>query len=227
MNTLRNRLGFALRESGQALERLGCVFQGINSFEEEITRVHPVVNTSTKAPNVASTTWIAPSAQVSGEVKVGDNTSIWYNCTVRGDNHPVSIGHSSNLQDGVSVGSLNPQSSSTSIGSFVSVGHGAVLHGCTVEDRCLIGMNAVVQNGCTVESGSMLAAGSVVEPGTTVLSGELWAGNPARKLRALKEEDRAYLYSLPSRYQELAEQHQTILQHLHHKIEKITGVVDH
>lgn len=113
MNVLRNRLGFALRETGQALERLGCRFQGINSFEEEsecaaahacltrgthrggwllsappllpaVTRIPAAVAASLKAPKVGSTSWIAPSAQVSGDVKVGDHSSIWYSCTVRG-----------------------------------------------------------------------------------------------------------------------------------------------
>ncbi|KAF8068431.1 BETAC-AD [Scenedesmus sp. PABB004] len=199
MNTLRNRAGFALREAGQALERLGCVWQGVNSHAEELTRLHPVVNAGHKVPQVAATTWIAPSAQVSGDVRVGDNTSIWYNCSVRGDNHAVEIGHGTNLQDGAAVGSLSPGSSSTWVGSFVSVGHGAVLQGCTVGDKCLIGMNAVVQDGCTVESGAMLAAGSVLPAGATVPTGELWAGNPARKLRELKAEETAYLESLPQR----------------------------
>eukprot|EP00882_Tetradesmus_deserticola_P001619 GHRQ01001745.1.p1 GENE.GHRQ01001745.1~~GHRQ01001745.1.p1 ORF type:complete len:228 (+),score=72.96 GHRQ01001745.1:123-806(+) len=224
MNVLRNRLGFALRESGQALERLGCVWQGINSHAEEITRWHPTENAGYKVPQVASSSWIAPSAQVSGDVQVGNNCSIWYNCTVRGDNHHVEIGHNTNLQDGVSVGSLSPSSSSTKVGSGVSVGHGAVLQGCTVEDNVLIGMNAVLRDGVKVASGAIVAAGAVLEPGAAVASGELWAGNPARKLRQLKQEEQDYLKSLPARYQDLAGQHKKILQHLNHKIEKISNM---
>lgn len=223
MNVLRNRLGFALRETGQALERLGCRFQGINSFEEEITRIPAAVAASLKAPKVGSTSWIAPSAQVSGDVKVGDHSSIWYSCTVRGDSHPVSIGHNTNLQDGVFVGSMNPLSRATCVGSFVSVGHGAVLQGCTVGDKALIGMNAVLQEGVTVESGSMIAAGAVIEAGTTVGSGELWAGNPAKKIRELKQEERDYLDSLPDRYKDLAGQHKEILHHLQLKIDSVCG----
>jgi len=226
MNVLRNRLGFALRETGQALERLGCRFQGINSFEEEITRIPAAVSASLKVPQVGSTSWIAPSAQVSGDVKVGDHCSIWYSCTVRGDNHPVSIGHSTNLQDGVFVGDMSPLSKPTSVGSFVSVGHGAVLKGCTVHDKALVGINAVLQPGVTVESGSMIAAGAVVEAGTTVPAGEMWAGNPARRVRELKQEEKDYLDSLPNRYKELAGQHKEVLQHLRYKIESITGVSD-
>eukprot|EP00879_Flechtneria_rotunda_P002688 GHRR01002894.1.p1 GENE.GHRR01002894.1~~GHRR01002894.1.p1 ORF type:complete len:229 (+),score=57.00 GHRR01002894.1:179-865(+) len=223
MNVLRNRLGFALRETGQALEKIGCVFQGINSHEEEITRLHKVVNTRLKVPSAASSAWIAPSAQVSGDVTVGDNTSIWYNCTVRGDNHHVSIGQNTNLQDGVSVGSLSPSSSPTAVGSYVSVGHGAVLQGCTVGDRSLIGMNAVLQEGCKVESGAIVAAGAVLEPGSTVPSGELWAGNPAKRLRELKPEEAEYLKTLPARYQELAIEHNQILQQLRNKVAAYTG----
>lgn len=215
-----------MRESGQALERLGCRFQGINSFEEEITRIPAAVAASLKVPQVGSTSWIAPSAQVSGDVKVGDHSSIWYSCTVRGDTHSVSIGHNTNLQDGVFVGSMNPLSKPTSVGSFVSVGHGAVLQGCTVGDRALIGMNAVLQEGVTVESGSMIAAGAVVEAGTTVPSGELWAGNPARRVRALKQEEKDHLEALPDRYKELAGQHKEIMQHLQLKIAAITKTHD-
>lgn len=223
MNALKYRLGFALRETGQALERVGCVLQGINSYAEEITQLNPILHSKLKLPKVASTAWVAPSAQVAGDVKIGDNSSVWYNCYVRGDSQPVQIGHNTNLQDGAYVGSLKPGSGSTTVGSFVSVGHGAVLQSCSVADQVLIGMNAVLQEGVKVESGAMVAAGAVVSPGTTIPSGELWAGNPAKKLRELKSEEKAYLEALPTRYQQLAGQHKEVLKLLHARIEAIVG----
>ncbi|KAI8473967.1 MAG: trimeric LpxA-like protein [Monoraphidium minutum] len=223
MNALRYRLGFALRETGQAMERLGATLQGINSFQEHIPQLKPVLHAGLKLPEVASTTWIAPSAQVVGEVTVGDNCSIWYNCTVRGDSQPVSIGHNSNLQDGVSVGSLRPEGPGTKIGNWVSVGHNAVLQSCTVQDRSLIGMNAVLQDGATVETGAMVAAGAVVSAGAVVPSGELWGGNPARRLRALKPEEDEYLKNLPQRYQELAAEHRDALALARAKMDRLAG----
>lgn len=227
MNALRYRLGFALRETGQAVERLGATLQGINSFQEHVPQLKPVLNAGAKLPQVARTTWIAPTAQVVGQVTVGDNCSIWYNCTVRGDAQPVSIGHNTNLQDGVSVGSLRSEGSGTQVGSWVSVGHNAVLQGCTVQDRVLIGMNAVLQDGATVESGAMVAAGAVVAPGAVVPGGELWGGNPARRLRALKPEEADYLADLPRRYQELAAEHKGALALARAKMDRLAaGAVD-
>jgi len=139
----------------------------------------------------------------------------------------VRIGHNTNLQDGVSVGSLRADGHGTAIGSFVSVGHNAVLQSCTVQDRALIGMNAVIQDGCTVESGAMVAAGAVIPAGATVPSGELWGGNPARRLRALKPEEADYLAALPQRYQELAGQHRDALALVRAKMDSLaSGVLD-
>jgi carbonic anhydrase/acetyltransferase-like protein (isoleucine patch superfamily) len=140
-----------------------------------------------------------------------------------GDAHKVTIGHNTNLQDGVSVGSLRPGGRATAVGSFVSVGHNAVLHSCTVQDRVLVGMNAVLQDGVTVESGAMVAAGAVVPAGATVPGGELWGGNPARRLRDLKPEERDYLEALPQRYQELAAQHKDALALVRAKMDRLAG----
>jgi carbonic anhydrase/acetyltransferase-like protein (isoleucine patch superfamily) len=139
----------------------------------------------------------------------------------------VSIGHNTNLQDGVSVGSLRPDGRRTQIGSHVSVGHNAVLHSCTVGDRTLIGMNAVVQDGAVVEGGAMVAAGAVVPAGATVPGGELWGGNPARRLRDLKPEEKEYLEALPRRYQELAGQHRDAISLVRARMERLSaGALD-
>eukprot|EP00877_Chromochloris_zofingiensis_P012295 jgi/Chrzof1/7319/Cz02g19080.t1 len=141
---------------------------------------------------------------------------------VAGDTKPVSIGRNTNLQDGVFVGTLNPAGQDTKVGSNVSVGHGAVLQGCTVEDNTLIGMNAILQAGSKVESGSMVAAGAVVQPDTIVPTGELWGGNPARRLRDLKPEEKRYLNHLPDRYAELAKKHRDMLQYVEKEINLYT-----
>ena len=124
----------------------------------------------------------------------------------------------------MSVGSLRPgHHGGTKVGSFVSVGHNAVLQACTIGDRALIGMNAVVQDGAVVEGGAMVAAGAVVEAGTTVPSGELWGGNPARRLRALKPDEAAHLEALPARYQELARSHADALGEARARMERLAG----
>lgn len=222
MSILLHRLGFALRESGQALERVGCRLQGINSFEEELTRLRPAANFQALAPSVDSSAYVAPTAAVVGDVSLGSKSSVWYNCVVRGDVQPVSIGSGSNLQDGVYAGSLLSSGHKTVVGDNVSVGHGATLRGCVVEDNCLIGMDSVLQEGSHVESGAIVAAGAIVEPGGRVPSGEIWGGNPARKLRDLKPQEKQYLGSLPQKYCELAAQHSTVLAHLHSQVEKIS-----
>jgi UDP-3-O-[3-hydroxymyristoyl] glucosamine N-acyltransferase len=117
---------------------------------QTVPKLMPVLNAELKLPKVAKNAWIAPSAQVSGDVKLGDSASVWYNATVRGDAQPVTIGAFSNLQDGACVGSLRPGGGGTRVGSHVSVGHNAVLQACTVGDRSLIGMNAVLADGVTV-----------------------------------------------------------------------------
>lgn len=211
MSGIFYRIGYAIRETGQALERTGCRLQGINSFEEPLTRLKSVLNLENVAPKLGRDTYVAPTAAVVGKVNIGDNASVWYNSVVRGDVASVTIGDGSNLQDGVYVGTINPGGHPTKIGDRVSIGHGAWLGGCTVGDQSLIGMGAVLQEGCKVEGGSIVAAGAVVETGTTVVAGQIWGGNPARKLRELKPEERQYLTRLPARYTELAAQHQEVL----------------
>lgn len=226
MNLIRYRLGFALRETGQALERVGCVFQGINSYEEEITRHRTVANAGpSKVPTVAPSAFVAPNASVVGDVSVGARASVWYGASVRGDAHSVSVGDDTNLQDGACVGTLSPEGHPTRVGRGVSVGHGAILRGCTVGDRALIGMNAVVQDGATVEPGAMVAAGAVVPAGATVPSGELWGGNPARKLRDMKPEEARYVQALPDKYVDLAAQHASVARYLRERMARMPELV--
>jgi carbonic anhydrase/acetyltransferase-like protein (isoleucine patch superfamily) len=158
-------------------------------------------------------------------VSLGDRASVWYGATVRGDAHPVSIGAETNLQDGACVGTLSPEGKPTRVGRGVSVGHGAVLRGCTVGDRALIGMNAVVQDGATVEREAMVAAGAVVGEGVVVPTGELWGGNPARKLRAMKPEEQRYVQQLPGKYVDLAAQHASVVSYMRERMTRMPELV--
>ena len=142
-------------------------------------------------PTIAEDAFIAPTATVIGDVVIGAGTGIWFNCVIRGDVHEIRIGERTNIQDGtiihVTGGKLG-----TYIGSDITIGHGAILHACTLEDCCFIGMGAIILDGAVVETGAMVAAGAVVTPGKRVKAGELWGGNPAKLLRELSEQDRAF-----------------------------------
>jgi len=126
--------------------------------------------------------WIAPSAQIYGRVTVGPESSLWPNCVVRAEDHEVRIGRCTNLQDFVMVhiGYAHP----TIIGDHVSVTHHATVHGCTVEDDCLIGINAVVMDGAVIGRGSIVAPGAVVTEGTVIPPNSIVAGLPAKVIRA-------------------------------------------
>ncbi|RAU21566.1 gamma carbonic anhydrase family protein [Paramagnetospirillum kuznetsovii] len=142
-------------------------------------------------PTIAADVFVAPTATVIGDVVIGADTNVWFNCVIRGDVHEIRIGERTNIQDGtiihVTGGKLG-----TYIGSDITIGHGAILHACTLEDCCFIGMGAVILDGAVVETGAMVAAGAVVTPGKRVKAGELWGGNPAKLLRQLSEADQAY-----------------------------------
>lgn len=142
-------------------------------------------------PTIADGVFIAPTATVIGDVVIGADTNVWFNCVIRGDVHEIRIGSRTNIQDGTIV-HVTGGKLGTYIGSDITIGHGAVLHACTLEDGCFIGMGAIVLDGAVVESGAMVAAGAVVTPGKRVKAGELWGGNPARLLRELSEQDRAF-----------------------------------
>ncbi|KDD72217.1 hypothetical protein H632_c3683p0, partial [Helicosporidium sp. ATCC 50920] len=164
-----------------------------------------------KRPSLASEVFVAPSASVIGDVKIGSSSSVWYGAVVRGDVGSVSIGSHTSIQDNamVHVARHNAQNLSrgTAIGSHVTVGHGAVVHAATLEDGCFVGAGATVMDGATVERGAVLAAGALLAPGATVPAGEVWAGVPAKKLRGLAPGEQAYLASAAEEYSALARVH--------------------
>ncbi|MCM8736063.1 gamma carbonic anhydrase family protein [Azospirillum sp. CT11-132] len=155
-------------------------------------------------PTVDPTAFIAETAAVIGDVVIGANSSIWYGCTVRGDVNEVRIGARTNIQDGTVI-HVASEGQGTYIGDDITVGHMALLHACTLEDGCFIGMKACILDGAYVESRAMVAAGALVTPGKRVTSGFLWAGSPARPVRELTERDLAVFPVLSHRYTDLAE----------------------
>lgn len=139
-------------------------------------------------PLLALSAFAEESAQIIGDVQVGDDSSIWFNVVIRGDVNHIRIGKRSNIQDGSVVHVTNGKFP-TLIGDDVTVGHNAILHGCVIGSRCLIGMGAIVLDGCQIGEGTILAAGSVVAPGTVIAPGSLVLGAPAKVKRPLTAEE--------------------------------------
>ncbi len=160
-------------------------------------------------PDVHPEAFIASNATVVGRVTVAREASIWYGCVVRGDIEPIHIGERSNLQDQTVV-HIDP-GAPTLIGARVGVGHRCLLHGCVIEDDCLVGMGAIVLSGAVIETGSVIAAGALVTEGTRVPAGSLAMGIPARVVRPVDDELRGRIERTWRDYLELARQHRARL----------------
>ncbi len=143
-------------------------------------------------PKIHESVYIAPTAAIAGDVEIGEESSVWFGCSMRGDVHEIRIGKRTNIQDG-SVLHVTRGVSGCYVGDDVTVGHMALLHACTIGNRVLIGMKACVMDRAIVEDGAMVAAGALVTPGKVVPSRQLWAGSPARYMRDLSEEEIAFL----------------------------------
>jgi carbonic anhydrase/acetyltransferase-like protein (isoleucine patch superfamily) len=152
-----------------------------------------------KTPKVHSSLFLAAGARVIGDVEIGENVSIWFNAVVRGDVERVRIKANTNIQDNAVI-HVTHFSNPTEIGEGVTVGHAAVLHGCTIGDRSLIGMNAVVLDRAVIGKECLIAAGSMVRSGMRVPDGMLVAGVPAKILRPLTEEERAMVLQGAANY---------------------------
>jgi carbonic anhydrase/acetyltransferase-like protein (isoleucine patch superfamily) len=159
-----------------------------------------------KQPDVIhETTFIAPGAVVSGDVTIGANSSVWYNAVLRGDMEPVTVGESTNIQD-LAVVHVD-EDFPCSIGSRVGVGHGAIIHGCTIEDDSLIGMGAILMNGVHVGTGSLIGAGAVLTEGIVIPPGSLVVGVPARVVRRVDDELMARIRDNSKHYAVMAADH--------------------
>ena len=141
-----------------------------------------------KSPNIPNDCYVAENATIVGDVSLGEQCSVWFNAVLRGDVNFIKIGNKVNIQDGAVV-HCTYLKHPTVIGNNVSIGHNAIVHGCTIHDNVLIGMGAIVMDNCVVESNSIVAAGAVVTQNTTIESGSIYAGVPAKKVKAIDQSD--------------------------------------
>ncbi|HZU84155.1 MAG TPA: gamma carbonic anhydrase family protein [Polyangiaceae bacterium] len=159
----------------------------------------PVYELDGVRPTLGRDVYVADSAVVIGDVHLGDETSVWFGAVVRGDCYPIRIGARSNVQDNVVV-HVTGGVARTTIGDDVTIGHAAVLHGCTIGDRCLIGIGAIVLDDAVVGEDSLVAAGALVAPGTVVPARSVVMGRPARVVRAVRDDDLARIRHGASAY---------------------------
>ena len=170
-----------------------------------------------KTPLIDPAAFVAPGAQLIGDIQLGPEASIWYNCVLRGDMNRIRIGARSNLQDGSVIHVDPPRPGSPAdgypclIGEEVLIGHLAMVHGCILHDRAFVGLGAIVMDGCEIESDAMLAAGALLTQGKVIPAGQLWAGRPAKYVRDLNEADLAGMRAGVAHYVALAKRHAAAL----------------
>lgn len=133
-------------------------------------------------PKLGEGVFIAPGARIIGDVEIGEGSSIWFNCVLRGDVQIIRVGKGTNIQDGTVV-HVDGSGTPTIIGDNVLIGHSCMIHGTTIEDKGFVGLGAVTMDGCYIESEGMVAAGALLSPGKRVQARELWVGRPAKKIR--------------------------------------------
>lgn len=164
-------------------------------------------------PTIGQRVFVDPAAIVIGDVVIGDDSSIWPGTVIRGDVNYIRIGARTNVQDGTIVHVShdgpygNPGGFATIIGDDVTIGHGAIVHACIIEDACLIGMGSTVLDGAIVRKHGFVGAGALIPPGKTVGSGELWLGNPAKCVRKLSDKDIEQLYYSAQHYVRLKDRY--------------------
>jgi carbonic anhydrase/acetyltransferase-like protein (isoleucine patch superfamily) len=159
-----------------------------------------VLTLAGRAPRIVASAYVAESADIIGDVEIGENASIWFQTVLRGDIERIRVGANSNIQDGSILHTM--AGSPVVVGEWVTVGHRAVVHGCVIEDHCLIGMGAVVLNNARIGEGSIVAAGAVVTQNTVIPPGSLYMGVPARFVKHLAEPDRKFIDAHASNYLE-------------------------
>lgn len=164
-----------------------------------------------RTPEIADDVFVAPNATIIGKVTIGSQSSIWFNTVIRGDVMDIEIGERTNLQDGTIV-HVTGGSFSTTIGNDVLIGHKAIVHGATLQDRCFIGMDSTILDGAVIESGAMVAAGAMVTPGKRVKGGELWAGSPAKFFRNLSDEEISSFSEGTEGYRSLGQEYKKVFE---------------
>ena len=152
-----------------------------------------------KTPVIPQSCYVDESAQIIGDVVLGEHASVWMNAVLRGDVHSIRVGAHSNVQD-CSVLHGMKQQYDVSVGEYVTVGHSVTLHGCVIEDRCLIGMGSIILNGARIGAGSIIAAGTLIPEKTIVEPGSLWMGSPGKFRRKLDERDQETIMRYANNY---------------------------
>ncbi|WKN32158.1 gamma carbonic anhydrase family protein [Porifericola rhodea] len=155
-------------------------------------------------PQWGKSCFIAETATLIGQLNMGDYCSVWFNAVVRADVNAITVGHHSNIQDGAVI-HCTYEKAATHIGNYVTIGHRAIVHGCTLEDKVMVGMGAIVMDHAVVESGAMIAAGAVVLENTRVEANSIYAGVPAKKVKAIGPENRAMMERIANNYTKYAE----------------------
>jgi carbonic anhydrase/acetyltransferase-like protein (isoleucine patch superfamily) len=158
------------------------------------------------SPTIAKDAFVAPGAAVIGDVHIGSDTGVWFGCVIRGDVNIIRIGNRTNIQDGTVI-HVTRKTGPTIIGNNITIGHSVLLHACTLEDDCFIGMHSTIMDGAVVESGAWVAAGAIVTPGKRIPKGQIWAGNPAKYFRDIKPEEAAFIPVSAQNYVEHAREY--------------------
>jgi len=163
----------------------------------------PIYTLDGVTPKIAPDAFVAPTAAVIGDVEVGSETGIWFHCLVRGDINIIRIGARTNIQDGTII-HVDYGDAAAIIGDEVTVGHNAVIHGCTLRNRAFVGISATVLDGATIEEGGVLGAGGLLTPGKVIGRNELWVGAPAKLVRVMSDEERRKFDRNAEVYRQLA-----------------------
>lgn len=157
-------------------------------------------------PKIHESAFIAPGAVVIGDVEIGAETNVWFGCIIRGDVNTIRIGSRTNIQDGTVI-HVTRKTGPTKIGSNITIGHSVLLHAATLEDECFIGMHSTIMDGAVVESGGMVAAAALIAPNKRVPKGHIWAGNPAKFMREMKDAEKEYIKISADNYCKLAKEY--------------------
>lgn len=157
-------------------------------------------------PQIHPSVFLADGAVIAGDVIIGEDSGIWFNCVLRGDVNPITVGKRTNIQDGTVV-HTSRFDGPTHIGNDITIGHLALIHACTIKDNAFIGMQSTIMDKAIIEEYAFVAAGSLVTPGKTVKSKEMWAGSPAKFLRYITEEEIDFMHDNVANYIQLAKEY--------------------
>mmetsp|Transcript_14855 Transcript_14855/g.58270 ORF Transcript_14855/g.58270 Transcript_14855/m.58270 type:complete len:243 (+) Transcript_14855:83-811(+) len=203
--------GRAVRETGQALDRVGCRIQGSYAYKEQLSRHRRLAPLQNYRPKLGNDVFVAPNASVIGRVEVGPKSTVWYGSVLRGDVNDIKIGSNSSIGDGCVVhvsSSVGGAPHATTVGDNAVIEQGSILHGCTIGNNANVQMGSVVFDGAVVEQNAVVGAGSMVLAGAKVPEGQLWAGRPAKFVRDLTAEEKASLARSADDQYALAKQHE-------------------